>query len=105
LTQALFVGAALPAAAVLAAGADCTFFGAILISFSLVWANAAVADIATPIAKAETSALPLARNTAFAINLKILACALKAGRSGPFPSSSRRRKSCVDPATRRSMPE
>jgi len=39
---------------------------------------AAEADIATVIAKAEASALPLVRNTAFPINVKILAC-LQAG--------------------------
>jgi hypothetical protein len=68
-----------------------------LTSFSFVCANAAEADIATTIAKAEASALPPVRNTAFPINVKILACAA-AGRSGPYPSSSRRKiRCCVDP--------
>jgi hypothetical protein len=58
-----------------AAGADCTFLGAAL---ALSWAMAAEADIATVIAKAEASALPLVRNSAFPINVKILAC-LQAG--------------------------
>jgi hypothetical protein len=75
-TQALLGGAAaavFPAAG-FAAGFDCTFFGAILTSFSLSCAIAVEADIATAIAKTEASALPLMRNSAFPINVKILAC-------------------------------
>jgi hypothetical protein len=80
LTQALLgfaaAVAALAGAAALAAGAagvDCAFLGA-----ALSWAIAAEADIATVIAKAEASALPLVRNSAFPINVKILTC-LQAG--------------------------